>query len=134
MRKNLSILFALLVLMTSGMTISYAAFPVVTPNATTVAASNESNPVTEVVMRQANKSVQQHKDMPDRYGKSQIVAAILCAFLGSIGIHRFYLGYTWQGVVQLLTLGGCGIWSLIDFIRILTGDLGPKGGSYAKTF
>jgi len=134
MRKNLTILFALLVLMTSGMAISYAAFPVVTPNATTVAASNESNPVTEVVMHQANKSVQQHKDMPGKSGKSQIVAAVLCFFLGGLGIHRFYLGYTWQGVVQLLTGGGCGIWALIDFIRILIGDLGPKDGSYAKTF
>lgn len=67
-------------------------------------------------------------------GDNQIVAAILCFFLGGLGIHRFYLGYTWQGVVQLLTAGGCGIWALIDFIRILVGDLQPKGGSYSKTF
>ncbi len=67
-------------------------------------------------------------------GDSQIVAAILCFFLGGLGIHRFYLGYTWQGIVQLLTAGGCGIWTLIDFIRILVGDLQPKGGSYSKTF
>lgn len=65
--------------------------------------------------------------------KSQIVALILCFFLGGLGIHRFYLGYTWQGVVQLLTLGGCGIWALIDFIRIITGDLKPKDGGYDKT-
>lgn len=65
--------------------------------------------------------------------KSQLVALIICLFVGGIGIHRFYLGYTWQGVVQLLTLGGCGIWSLIDFIRICTGDLKPKGGNYDKT-
>jgi TM2 domain-containing membrane protein YozV len=62
--------------------------------------------------------------------KSQTIAFILCWFLGSLGIHRFYLGYTWQGVVQLLTLGGCGIWVLIDWIRIIIGDLQPKGGSY----
>ncbi len=66
--------------------------------------------------------------------KSQIVAAILCAFIGGLGIHRFYLGYTWQGIVQLLTLGGCGIWSLIDFIRILMGTLTPKNGDYDVTF
>lgn len=62
--------------------------------------------------------------------KSKITAALLAFFLGGLGIHRFYLGYTWQGVVQLLTLGGLGIWALIDFIRILTGDLQPKDGSY----
>lgn len=66
-------------------------------------------------------------------GKSQLTAVLLCFFLGGLGIHRFYLGYTWQGVVQLLTLGGLGIWALIDFIRILTGDLQPKNGSYSKT-
>lgn len=65
--------------------------------------------------------------------KSQLIAALLCFFLGGLGIHRFYLGYTWQGIVQLLTAGGCGIWALIDFIRILTGDLTPKNGDYDKT-
>jgi hypothetical protein len=66
-------------------------------------------------------------------GKSQIIALILVALVGGLGIHRFYLGYTWQGVVQLLTLGGCGIWSLIDLIRIIIGDLQPKNGPYDKT-
>lgn len=70
---------------------------------------------------------------PNAEGKSQLTAAIICFFLGGLGIHRFYLGYTWQGVVQLLTLGGCGIWALIDFIRILMGTLQPKDGTYAKT-
>lgn len=53
-----------------------------------------------------------------------IIAAILCFFLGYLGIHRFYLGYTTIGILQLITAGGCGIWVLIDLIRILTGDLG----------
>ena len=66
-------------------------------------------------------------------GKSQIVALALVFFIGVLGIHRFYLGYIWQGIVQLLTLGGCGIWSLIDLVRIATGDLGPKNGSYSET-
>jgi TM2 domain-containing membrane protein YozV len=66
-------------------------------------------------------------------GKSQVIALILCALVGGLGIHRFYLGYTWQGIVQLLTLGGCGIWALIDLIRIITGSLQPKDSEYAKT-
>lgn len=66
-------------------------------------------------------------------GKSQLVALIICFFVGVLGIHRFYLGYTWQGIVQLLTLGGCGIWSLIDFIRIIIGDLKPKDNEYETT-
>ncbi len=70
--------------------------------------------------------------VPEGGDKNQTVAWLLALFLGGLGIHRFYLGYTWQGVVQLLTAGGCGIWALIDFIRILTGSLQPKNGSYAS--
>jgi hypothetical protein len=67
-------------------------------------------------------------------GISQITAFILCWLVGGLGIHRFYLGYTWQGIVQLLTFGGCGIWTLIDFIRIITGSLQPKDDTYETTF
>jgi TM2 domain-containing membrane protein YozV len=49
-------------------------------------------------------------------------------FLGVFGIHRFYLGYTGIGVVQLLTLGGCGIWSLIDLVLIVTRKLNDAKG------
>jgi len=65
--------------------------------------------------------------------KSQLIALILVIVVGGLGIHRFYLGYIWQGVVQLLTAGGCGIWWLIDLIRIITGDLKPKDGEYDVT-
>jgi len=64
--------------------------------------------------------------------KSQLVALLLAIFVGGIGIHRFYLGYTGIGVIQLLTAGGCGIWALIDLVRIITGDLQPNGGKYSK--
>jgi hypothetical protein len=66
-------------------------------------------------------------------GKSQLVALLICFFIGGLGIHRFYLGYTWQGIVQLLTGGGCGVWALIDFIRICLGTLKPKDGDYETT-
>jgi len=55
--------------------------------------------------------------------KQKIVAALLCLFLGYFGVHRFYLGYTSIGIIQIFTLGGCGIWWIIDFIMILTGGL-----------
>ncbi|MBU6343401.1 MAG: TM2 domain-containing protein [Bacteroidetes bacterium] len=59
-----------------------------------------------------------------------MVALLLCIFLGFLGIHRFYLGYPLIGIIQLLTLGMCGIWYLIDFFRICFGDLKPKNGVY----
>ncbi len=64
--------------------------------------------------------------------KSQLVALILCFVVGTLGIHRFYLGYIGIGIIQLVTAGGCGIWTLIDFINILLGNLEPKDGSYDK--
>ena len=51
--------------------------------------------------------------------KSNTVAALLCFFLGCFGVHRFYVGKIGTGVLQLITLGGFGIWALIDFIMIV---------------
>ena len=55
--------------------------------------------------------------------KSKLTAILLCLFLGSLGIHRFYLGYTLIGVIQLLTFGGVLIWAFVDLIRLIIGSL-----------
>ncbi|WP_243651108.1 TM2 domain-containing protein [Hymenobacter gummosus] len=72
---------------------------------------------------------------PAASGKSQLVAALLCFFLGGLSIHRFYLGYTGLAILQIvLNIFIIGfIWVLIDLIRILTGSLQPKNGTYEKT-
>ena len=61
--------------------------------------------------------------------KSKITAILLCFFLGGLGIHRFYLGYTLIGVIQLLTFGGVLIWAFVDFIRLITGSLKDSKGN-----
>lgn len=66
-------------------------------------------------------------------GKSILAATLFCFFLGYLGIHRFYMGYTGIGIIQLLTLGFLGIWPLIDLILLLVGDLEPKYGPFRKT-
>ena len=55
--------------------------------------------------------------------KSKTTMILVSLFLGAAGIDRFMLGYTGLGILKLCTIGGCGIWALIDFIRIITGGL-----------
>ena len=81
------------------------------------------------MQKSIKKGLANGKEGKEGNPKSQVVAAILAFVLGYLGIHRFYLGYTTIGIIQLLTAGGCGIWALIDFIMILTGDLKPADGS-----
>ena len=58
--------------------------------------------------------------------KGFVPAILLCFFLGAFGIHRFYVGKIGTGILQILTLGGLGIWVLIDFIVIVTGSFKDK--------
>ncbi len=53
---------------------------------------------------------------------------MLCFFLGALGIHRFYVGKIGTGIVQLLTFGGLGIWALVDFIMVVTGNFKDAQG------
>ena len=61
--------------------------------------------------------------------KSFLVAILLSLFAGGLGVDRMYLGYVGLGIAKLLTLGGLGIWAIIDLILIATKNLGPADGS-----
>ena len=52
---------------------------------------------------------------------------LISFFLGGLGIHRLMMGYSnWW--LMLITLGGCGIWTLIDFIQIIAGNMKMADG------
>jgi len=61
--------------------------------------------------------------------KSQATAFLLSYFLGTLGIDRFYLGYTGLGILKLVTCGGLGVWALIDAILIGMGKLRDADGN-----
>jgi TM2 domain-containing membrane protein YozV len=61
--------------------------------------------------------------------KRILPAAILCFFIGFLGVHRFYVGKVGTGILQLLTFGGLGIWAFVDFIMIVIGSFRDGDGN-----
>lgn len=53
----------------------------------------------------------------------------MCWFLGWLGLHRFYVGKVGTGILFVLTLGGLGIWYLVDFVMIIIGRFTDKDGN-----
>jgi TM2 domain-containing membrane protein YozV len=66
--------------------------------------------------------------------KSRLAVTLLSWFLGAFGAHRFYLGKTGTALLMLFTLGGLGIWSLIDFIFAVAGIMRDKEGRLIKNW
>jgi TM2 domain-containing membrane protein YozV len=70
--------------------------------------------------------------------KSKAAAALLCFFLGGLGIHRFYTGQAGLGLALLLTTLFLGwtivwlavtfVWVMVDFVLILTGGVHDQWG------
>ena len=78
---------------------------------------------------------QQNFAQPGTEQKSVLVAALLAFFLGTFGVHNFYLGYTSKAVAQLLiTVISCGmgavitqIWAIVEMVLLLTGSINTDG-------
>ena len=107
---------------------SYASFPVKRAETTTVTATDTAE-VTEieegVLYSPAAASGQ----------KSKGIAILLWFFLGGLAAHRWYLGSPWYwNVLFIITLGGLGVWWVIDLIDILTGNYPAKGGFKSEFF
>ncbi|MCP4630926.1 MAG: NINE protein [bacterium] len=64
--------------------------------------------------------------------KKRLLATIICAGFGIFGAHRFYAGKNKSGVLQLLTIGGLGIWYIVDFLIILFGEFTDSEGKKIK--
>ncbi len=60
--------------------------------------------------------------------RSRLVTLLFCVLLGVFGVHRFYVGKIGTGILMLVTIGGLGIWTLIDLILIAVGSFRDKEG------
>ena len=66
-----------------------------------------------------------------REAQPKTIMLLICFFLGWIGIHRLLMGYkNWW--LMLITFGGCGIWTIIDFIMIVSDKLPMSDGTPLK--
>ena len=79
------------------------------------------------------------KGRPHSYQKSDeisdkefIPVILLCFFLGGLGVHRFYSGKIGTGILMILTLGGLGIWVIVDFIMLCIGSFRDIDGKIIR--
>lgn len=104
---------------------SYASFPVKRVAVIDYSSEISKDSVTEVLVSPAAAGSE----------KSQGIALLLGIFLGGLAGHKWYLGNPWYiNVLFIITLGGLGIWWVVDMIRIITGDYQPHNGSYKADF
>lgn len=61
-------------------------------------------------------------NVSEKSDRDWLTTFLLCWFLGYLGVHSFYTKKTGIGIIQLLTAGGCGIWTFIDWVMLLVGS------------
>ena len=73
--------------------------------------------------------IQQQGQVASASDKRILPAFLLCFFFGIFGAHRFYAGKIGSAVAQLLTIGGLGIWALVDLILLVCGAFTDGSGN-----
>lgn len=88
--------------------------------------ATERDAYTHVPPRQSATRAVRYEDLESDFTRLPIL--ILCFFFGWLGIHRFFVGKVGTGVLMLCTLGGLGIWLMIDLILIVCGAFRDRDG------
>jgi hypothetical protein len=84
---------------------------------------------TSTQVRRGTSSWFPASEIPGLFSEKEWLVALLLSFLlGYLGVDRFYLGQIGWGILKLVTLGGLGIWYVIDLILIATGSMRDQNG------
>ena len=75
-----------------------------------------------------NSLPQSKKETATVSEKKRVLAIILCAAFGIFGAHRFYAGKIISAYLQLFTIGGLGIWYIVDLLNVLFGEFTDSKG------
>src|ERR687884_2030635 len=103
-----------------------------TPITTTVPCRHCDATISAVAEICPECGVRQFSARPLTSEKNVLTTGLLCVLLGWFGAHRFYAGKTRTGMLQLVSLGGAGLWTLFDLILIATGQFTHAGGGGVK--
>jgi len=88
--------------------------------------------MTPSILSQMNISEKKYQSSEELSEKEFLPTLILCFFVGFLGIHRFFVGKVGTGILMIVTLGGLGIWVLVDFIMICIGSFRDIEGRIIK--
>ena len=64
--------------------------------------------------------------------KNFVLVATLCFLFGAFGVPRSYFGKIISVVLMVLTIGGLGIWALVDFVIVCFGEFTDSQGRKIK--
>lgn len=92
---------------------------------------NEINSKAQEIKKEGNDTIDS-SEKEDVSNKKWSVVLILCILLGLIGFHRFYVGKGGTAILMLLTLGGFGIWTLVDLVIISLSEFTDEDGRKIK--
>jgi TM2 domain-containing membrane protein YozV len=67
--------------------------------------------------------------------EKKLTVLLLCwPIFGCFGLHRFYTGKHYTGLLMLLTFGGLGLWMYVDAALIIMGKFTDKQGNRITTW